>query len=234
MDGGESSIEGISQRLAEKVAKWLAEKKDSWKKEDESTNAESLMGEAMLMIPVADHLLAEKWRGLIGEWSYFKGNDKDAPGNLSNGQVNFDLYAEKGAEKVVIEWKYLKKSKANNQRIIIDFVKLALPGRGYNARLLVVVHKDESSLLRGIAQKGRTIFSVFSSPELQIESDLCGSVHSITGDEKKRIGKILQLDPPLRSFSVEKIGEENNVSIFSVSRSFENGERSISTTEAVA
>lgn len=233
MDVGESSIEGISQRLAEKVAKWLAEKKDSWKKEDESTNVESLMGEAMLMIPVADHLLAEKWRGLIGEWSYFKGNDKDAPKNLSKGQVNFDLYAERGFEKVVIEWKYIKGGKANDQRIITDFVKLALPGSVYDARLLLVVHKDESPLLKGIAKDGGTNFYLSSSAEPLIKSKLCCGGHSITGKEKERIGKILQLDSHLRCFSVEKTGEKNNVSIFSISRSSE-CVHDISAAEAVA
>src|SRR3546814_4542192 len=69
--------------------------------------------------------------------------------------------------------------------------------------------------------KKKTTFIVSTWPELKITSDLCAAGHSITGEDKKRIGKLLQLDASLKCFSVEPIAEVENVSIFSISRSWD-------------
>src|SRR3546814_13414339 len=116
----------------------------------------------------------------------------------------------------LIEWKYIKKN--SNQRLIVDFVKLALPGRAFNVRFLLAANRKKSKLLKDIADKKKTTFIVSTWPELKITSDLCAAGHSITGEDKKRIGKLLQLDASLKCFSVEPIAEVENVSIFSISR----------------
>src|SRR3546814_6308656 len=69
--------------------------------------------------------------------------------------------------------------------------------------------------------KKKTTFIVSTWPELKITSDLCAAGHSITGEDKKRIGKLLQLDASLKCFSVEPIAEVEKVSIFSISRSWD-------------
>jgi hypothetical protein len=215
VDDGESSIEGIGQGLTKAVADWLAERKENWGKQHE----ESLMGEALLMVPVVDHLIkVEKWKTLAGEHAPYKGYGDGVDG----GAANFDLYAGNGSHKVLIEWKYIKKR--NDQRIIKDFVKLALPGSDFSVRFMLVVNWRRSSLLGnlvgegGEGEKGRATFNLTHSPCLKITSRLCEKGHSITGREKNGIEKILRLDSSLRSFSVEKMSEVGDVSIFAVSR----------------
>src|SRR3546814_20677073 len=107
---------------------------------------ETLMSEALLMIPVVDYLLREKWNRLIGEWSL------DASGqDVPKGAVNFDLYAENASDMALIEWKYIKKNR--NQRLIVAFVKLALPGRSFNVRFLLAANRKKSNMLKAIAYK---------------------------------------------------------------------------------
>src|SRR3546814_10158622 len=87
---------------------------------------ETLMSEALLMIPVVDYLLREKWNRLIGEWSL------DASGqDVPKGAVNFDLYAENASDMALIEWQYIKKN--SNQRLIVDFVKLDRKSKRLNS-----------------------------------------------------------------------------------------------------
>src|SRR3546814_5129405 len=78
--------------------------------------------------------------------------------SVPKGAVNFDLYAENASDMALIEWKYIKKN--SNQRLIVDFVKLALPGRAFNVRFLLAANRKKSKLLKDIADKKKTTFIV--------------------------------------------------------------------------
>src|SRR3546814_16905995 len=107
---------------------------------------ETLMSEALLMIPVVDYLLREKWNRLIGEWSL------DASGqDVPKGAVNFDLYAENASDMALIEWKYIKKN--SNQRLIVDFVKLAMQGSAFNVSFLMAANRTKSKMRKELGEK---------------------------------------------------------------------------------
>jgi hypothetical protein len=151
-----------------------------------------------------------------------------ARGLAKPGDVNIDLVAERGDEKVLLEFKYLKK--ASDQRLIKDMIKLAFP-KGVNyARLLLIAHssscqaqgQSKSPLVRAIASAGRpTAFHLAKESSLEVRSDL-NIEHSLTGDEGKHVSRIMSYDPSLADFVVEPVGgcrnAGENVSVFSVSR----------------
>lgn len=85
-------------------------------------------------------------------WTIFRFGDK--------GAVNYDIQAERGTDSVLIELKYLKKS--NDQRIIRDLIKLALPSRDHNYHRLFLIAFDSekvvSELMRKFERSRRSIF----------------------------------------------------------------------------
>jgi hypothetical protein len=162
------------------------------------------------------------WR-LSGEWS-------ESGTNLANrGDVNIDLVAEHGVEKVLVEFKYLKT--ASDQRLIKDMVKLALPKNANYARLLLVAHsptyqdqgKSKSTLLRAITSAGRPVaFNLTNRDFLtEVKSDL-NIIHSLSGKEGEHVARIMSYDPSVAVFVVELVANcskaRENALVFSISR----------------
>lgn len=215
-----SDLLDLARGLATATANWLAER-------THSGFTESLSNEALLIIPMVEYFMSpqrsKKW-DLKGEWHELGISLAKA------GDVNIDLVAEHQAEKILLEFKYLKK--ANDQRLIKDFVKLALPKNADYTRLLLIAHsqnghnqgQSKSQLVQAITSAGgRAAFHLTMRDSLpEITSDL-NKKHSLTvGGEGPNVSKIMKYDPSLSDFAVElvancrKVGE--NVSVFSVSR----------------
>jgi hypothetical protein len=116
--------------LAEATAHWLAYKQLS--------GFESLLSEALLMIPVAEYLI---------EHGYHVAAEQDTKrldfGFGEPGEANYDIAAKKGDDRLLLEMKYLKKSE--DQRIIKDFIKLALPPQDskYERLFLIGYHSGK-------------------------------------------------------------------------------------------
>jgi hypothetical protein len=185
----------------------------------------TLLSEALLIIPLVEyftsHEKSKEWN-LTGEWH--EGSSLAKPGD-----VNIDLVAERGEERVLLEFKYLKQ--ANDQRLIKDMVKLALPKNANYARLLLVAHspscqaqgQSRSALVRAITSAGRpAAFHLAKRDSLvEVTSDL-NIQHSLSGDQGEHVSRIMTYDPSLADFTVElvtscsKIGE--SVSAFSILR----------------
>lgn len=120
--------EEFARGLAHATAHWLAYRGLS--------GFEKLFSEALLMIPVAEYLLGH---------GYDVDAERDAHkvcGIGNPGEANFDIAAEKGIEKLLLEMKYLKTS--GEQRIIKDLIKLALPHRAphYERLFLIGYHTE--------------------------------------------------------------------------------------------
>jgi hypothetical protein len=211
-----SAIVSLGNGLAAATAEWLAEKAQSGFKE-------SLLSEALLIIPLVEYFTSQKEWSLSGEWH-------ESGSNLAKpGDVNIDLVAQRGEEKVLLEFKYLKQ--ANDQRLIKDMVKLALPKNPRYARLLLVAHssscqtqgQSKSALVRAIASAGRaTAFHLAKRNSLvEATSDL-NIKHSLSGGQGEHVSRIMTYDPSLADFAVEPVGDcrkaGENVSVVSVSR----------------
>ena len=200
------------QKLANAIAHWLANKRLS--------GFGNIFSEALLVIPIAEFLLSAGYK-IYAEQDSQKTFDIGGFGN-----VNYDLVANRQSDKVIFELKFLKK--VNNQRLITDFVKLAVSNDKGNftwSRLLVIAHSDSgksnSGLINKIGNTKRHTFKVsFMSDIVEVMCD--DNIESITGSEKKRIAKILERDTSLKNFVVERSAISNegneNVVIFSVYR----------------
>lgn len=214
-----SALLNLGNGLAAATAKWLAEKA-------QSGFTESLLSEALLIVPLVEFF---NGRETSNEWM-LKGEWNECGTSLAKpGDVNLDLVAERGAEKVLIEFKYLKQ--ANDQRLIKDMVKLALPKNASYARLLLVAHspscqilgQSKSALVRAVASAGRpAAFRLAKRNSLvEVASDL-NIKHSLSGDQGEHVSRIMTYDPSLADFAVEPVGgcrnAGENVSVFSVSR----------------
>lgn len=213
------ALANLASGLAAATAEWLAEKAQLGLNE-------SLLSEAMLIIPLVayftDHDRSKAWN-LIGEWS------ESGTSLAKAGDVNIDLVAEHGAEKVLLEFKYLKRT--NDQRLVKDFVKLVLPKNACYTRLLLVAHSprchlqgdSKSTLVRALASAGRkAAFHLSPRGSLpELTSDL-SIKHSLSGIEGKDIRRIMNYDPSIADFAVELVGSchkaGENVTVFSISR----------------
>lgn len=214
-----SALLNLGNGLAAATAKWLAEKA-------QSGFTESLLSEALLIVPLVEYF---NGRERPNEWM-LKGEWNECGISLAKpGDVNLDLVAERGAKKVLLEFKYLKQ--ANDQRLIKDMVKLALPKNASYARLLLVAHsrncraqgQSKSALVRALTLAARpAAFHLTKRNSLaEITSDL-NVKHSLSGDEGAHVLRIMTYDPSLADFAVELVGAclnaGENVSVFSVSR----------------
>ncbi|MBR0797975.1 hypothetical protein JQ615_21530 [Bradyrhizobium jicamae] len=214
-----SKIVNLGSALAMATAEWLAAKA-------QSGFTESLMSEALLIIPLVEYFTGH---GKSTGWNLTGESPELGHGLAKPGDVNIDLVAERGEEKVLLEFKYLKK--VGDQRLIKDMVKLAFP-KGVNyARLLLVAHsascqahgQSKSPLVRAITSADRpAAFQLAKQDSLaKVRSDL-DIGHSLTGDEEKHVSRIMSYDPSLADFVVGTVGDcrnaGENVSVFSVSR----------------
>ncbi|WP_354256697.1 hypothetical protein [Bradyrhizobium sp. F1.13.3] len=214
-----STIVHLGNELAAASAEWLAAKVQSGFKE-------SLLSEALLIVPLVEYFATRatstEWC-LTGEWH------ESGTSLAKAGDVNIDLVAEHEGEKVLLEFKYLKR--ANDQRLIKDFVKLALPKNASYTRLLLVAHspscqhqgESKSALVRSLISAGRKIvFHLAQRDSLpELTSDL-NIKHSLTGAEGEHVSRIMSYDSSVADFAVQHIATcpqaEENVSVFSVSR----------------
>lgn len=215
-----STIVNLGRGLAVATAEWLAAKA-------QSGFTESLMSEALLIIPLVEYFAEhEKSKG----WNLTGESPELGRGLAKPGDVNIDLVAERGEEKVLLEFKYLKK--ASDQRLIKDMVKLAFPKSVNHVRLLLVAHspsclaqgQSKSPLVRAITSAGRpAAFHLAKQDSLvEVRSELNIEKHPLSGDEGKHVSRIMSYDPSLADFVVEPVGAcrnaGENVSVFSVSR----------------
>lgn len=218
----QSELLELASELATATADWLAER-------THSGFTESLLNEALLIIPMVEYFMSpqrlKKW-DLKGEWHELGISLAKA------GDVNIDLVAEHQAERILLEFKFLKKT--NDQRLIKDFVKLALPKNATYSRLLVIAHsssghiqgRSKSQLLQAIIARQKVEFHLTLRDSLpEITSDLTQKTqkHPLTvGGEGLNISRIMQYDPSLSDFAVELVANcskaQENVAIFSVSR----------------
>jgi len=138
--------------------------------------------------------------------------------------------AERDEEKVLIEFKYLKK--ATDQRLIKDMIKLALSSNPSHTRLLLVAHspvcqnrgQSRSTLVRALASAGQpTNFRLTqcASQVVEVVRDQRIKLF-LTSEEGKHASRIMTYDPLLTSFAAEHVAScqnaSENVSVFSVSR----------------
>ncbi|MEZ2144802.1 hypothetical protein AAE026_21285 [Bradyrhizobium sp. DN5] len=214
----QSEIINLGKSLAAATTGWLAEKASSG-------FDESLLSEAMLAIPLFESLRRGlSWR-ISGEWCEWNLE------GLNRGDVNIDLYAESKTEKLFVEFKLLKEKNLNDQRLIKDMMKLALPDSPEFGRLLVTAHppsgqteqQSKSTLLRGIDVARRPIkFNLTRRDGVAplVISDL--GPHPLSGKMGEHVDRIIRCDPDAAKFVVEHIASQRDseflVSVYSISR----------------
>ncbi|TQF29755.1 hypothetical protein [Bradyrhizobium sp. UNPA324] len=218
-----SEIINLGKSLGATTTSWLAERA-------RSGFDESLLSEALLVIPLFEFLRRDpRWR-ISGEWCEWK------LAGLNRGDVNIDLYAEGKAEKLFLEFKLLKEKNLNDQRLIKDMVKLALPKRPEDIRLLVVAHPpsgqtkqlSKSTLLREIDAAGKPI--KFHLTRRDGVAPLVNSdrrTHALSDKEGRHVDRIIRCDPDAAKFVVEHIASERDseflASVYSISRTIVRG-----------
>src|SRR5262249_29800749 len=116
------------------------------------------------------------------------------------GDVNYDLWAKRSNSETIWEMKYLKK--ANDQRVIKDFVKLVLPETVRRQLLFLVAYEGtlKSTLLDRI-RRFRTIqfWIARSEPENPfvcrsfLSDDTKNELEPLSGDNMKAVQKCISL-----------------------------------------
>jgi hypothetical protein len=213
----QSEIINLGKSLGAATTSWLAER-------TRSGFDESLLSEAFLVIPLFEFLRRDpRWR-ISGEWCEWN------LAGLNRGDVNIDLYAESKTEKLFVEFKLLKEKNLNDQRLIKDMVKLALPNRPEDVRLLVVAHppsgqtkqQSKSTLLREIDAAEKPIkfhLTMRDGDAPLVNSDR--KTHALA-DKMGHVDRIIRCDPGAAEFVVERIASERDpeflVSVYSISR----------------
>lgn len=213
-----SKVIDLGRGLGAAAASWLGER-------TRSGFGESLLSEALLAIPLFDFLSRDsRWR-ISGEWCDWKLE------GLNKGDVNIDLYAESETERLFVEFKFLKEKSLNDQRLIKDMVKLALPSRPEDVCLLVVAHppscqtneRSKSTLLREIDATEKPIkFRLTRRDGVAplVTSDL--KTHSLSEEMGKHIDRIIRCDARAAGFVVSHVASERDtkflVSVYSILR----------------
>ncbi|MHC2664584.1 hypothetical protein ACMA5K_33910 [Bradyrhizobium diazoefficiens] len=202
----------IGEELANATADWLAERS----REGFSV---SLLNEALLVIPIFYYFKQPSWKdcSLRGEWG-----DWGRP-DIRPGDVNIDFVAEYGEDKLLLEFKYLKKS--NDSRLIKDVVKLALATDPKFARLLLVAHSNDhhvdgqskSELLKHLLSAKRAvtfkldqIIVTKKDKEMRLATvtsdlDTPAKRHILSEKDGEAVAKIMNFEPRTTAFSVEHI-----------------------------
>ncbi|WFU25127.1 hypothetical protein QA649_02435 [Bradyrhizobium sp. CB1717] len=209
-------IQELAAALAKATAEWLAEKASLGFEQ-------SLFAEALLMVPVGEFFIrhhgADRWK-LQGEW--YDVND------AKHGTINFDLLAESKGQRLLVEFKYLKKQ--NDSRLLKDFVKLAPPRHEDYSRLLLVAeytigrigYQSKSALINEICAAGGKIeFQVCNEGNVPSVSSGLKAKHSLYADDAKDVGRIVR-DHAVSRFTAEEAGSHRTsgqfVSVFSIGR----------------
>jgi hypothetical protein len=172
--------EKFAAELGRSVAHWLAFKSLS--------GFYDLFSEALLMVPVAEHLL--------GHGYVVKGEqDTKTLFDLGNrGEANYDIMAERidtidrTPQKLLVEMKYLKKP--NDHRVVKDFVKLALPGLDKNYERFFLVGHDKgvrSTLIEKIAPAGEGRFVANCDGGIVFDAGGASALLSFSGPEKAAV-----------------------------------------------
>lgn len=126
---------------------------------------ECLFGEALMLMPISEFLLGNGWQ-LDAERDFHSLFD----GKASRGYLNYDLFATKGDERLVIEMKFLKAPRKNGgpnslaaplawSRIFDDIAKLAFPTDDAKRALIVARNPKETTLpqrLKDLLEAGKT------------------------------------------------------------------------------
>lgn len=218
-----SEIINLGKSLAAATTGWLAERA-------RSGFDESLLSEALLVVPLFEFLRRDPCWRISGEWCDWK------LAGLNKGDVNIDLYAEGKTEKLFVEFKFLKKKNLNDQRLIKDMVKLALPTRPEDVRLLLVAHppsgqtkqQSKSTLLREIDAAGKLVkFNLTRRDGLAPLVNSDRRTHALSDEAGKHVDRIIRCDPDAGRFVVEHIVSERDseflTSVYSISRTIETG-----------
>jgi len=214
----QSKVINLGKGLGAATASWLAER-------TQSGFGESLLSEALLAIPLFEFLRRDpRWR-ISGEWCDWRLE------GLNKGDVNVDLYAESETERLFMEFKFLKEKSLNDQRLIKDMVKLALPNRPEDVRLLVVAHppscqtkqQSKSNLLREIDATGKPIkFHLTRRDGVAPLVKSCLRTHSLSGEMGEHVDRIVRCDAGAADFVVERVASERDaeflVSVYSILR----------------
>src|SRR5262245_59775589 len=115
--------EGNIKELAQAVQHWIAYKR--------LTGFEKLLGEGLLMTPVAEYFVGHGWT-VTAETDVHELEKTGKP-----GYVNIDLGVGQPPRQVLLELKFLTKKSHNYARLHTDVVKLAIPTAAHQ-RLAVV------------------------------------------------------------------------------------------------
>lgn len=221
--------------MSEKIATGIAEATINWLANIRSAGFEKVISEALLVIPAGEYLVRQGY-SLDGELD----TTKLVPGFGTRGEANYDIAAHNGADSLLLEIKYLKKG--NDQQIIKDLVKLALPSIELDYQRLLLVgyhskHRQESDTQQSIENSeqvtsplierigpGGCRFEVSSKAEVSLYEDVKpGRQPSLSGVDEKAIKKwIGELKDQKLAFRVRHFRAQaqnsQSVSVLSVQR----------------
>lgn len=186
--------------LAANVATAVAKHLSNWK----SLGLENVFGESVLILAAAQYLKENKGFQIKAEVPACELFPKLG---TKPGEVNYDLLATKDSHKIIWEMKFLKKS--NDQRIIYDLVKLALPDAASNYQRLFLIActgENKSKLVVGMDDDQGYAFDFSWRPAQQL---LCGwgglaastarnTVELTPGSGLPKVKKCLDIRPNLR------------------------------------
>ena len=187
-----------------------------------------VLSESHLVIPISEFLVSQGWSDLKAEQHTISlGIETGRPGVINRGDINYDLVAQRGSDKLLMEFKCAKTEKnvrkVSRQRLIKDVVKLALPHKGFDTRLLVVAEQSDlpiEGLISLIDKSRRACFKLSVNGDKVTVS--CNDMPSpLSGSEHASVRRIMS-DETLRECTAALVAEssqgKNKVLIWSVRR----------------